>query len=200
MTRPWWLRAGAPFAAALATVLAMSLVAGAHDTDLVDPNDANGKLDIRSVRLAHDGRLFWTVVTFARWGVGGMWDSGYIMVMLDTRLSAEPEYYLLIRSNGSALLGSLWRVQATGPDSYLGAATVTRLSGRSASVGMRLRRLSFGPKRTFYRWWVLTLFTNDVCPRTCHDRAPNGTTVLQWRPGMSPGPSPSPSESPSSSP
>jgi hypothetical protein len=196
--RQRWLRAGASFAAALATILVMTFVAGAHDTDLVDPNDTNGKLDISAVRLGHDsGHLFWTVVTFARWGVVGMWDSGYIMVMLDTRFSAEPEYYVLIRSDGSSLLGSLWRVQATGPDSYLGTDPVRRLSGRSASVGLRLGRLSFGPKRTFYRWWVLTLFTNQVCPRTCHDRAPNRATVLQWRPGMSPTPSPSPSPSPS---
>jgi hypothetical protein len=196
-----WLRAAALLVAAVATVVAMSLVAGAHHTDLLDPNDARGKLDIHEVRLGHAaGPHFWTIVTFARWGIGEMWDAGYLMVMLDTRFSPEAEYYLLIRSDGTSLLGTLWRVHASGPDSNLGAVPVRRLSGRSASVQVRLSRLTFGPTRRFYRWWVLTLYTSAVCPRTCFDRAPNGTTVLQWRPGMSPTPSPSPSPSGSPTP
>jgi hypothetical protein len=185
-----WLRIAAPFALAFATVTFMTLIAAAHDTDLVDRNDTRGKLDVKRVRLAHEGRPpFWTVLTFAEWGVKEMWDRGYVMVLLDTQQGEQAEYYLLVRSNGRALEGSLWRARAFGPDSRMGGVLVRRLSRRSASVQVGLYRLTFGAKRTYYRWWVQTTYTSDVCRRTCHDRAPNASSVLQWRPGMSPTPS-----------
>jgi hypothetical protein len=184
------VRVVAPFAAALVTVVAMALVAGAHHTDLVDRNDARGKLDVREVRLRHEGTPpFWSVVTFAEWGVREMWDRGYVMVLLDTAKGEAAEYYLLVRSNGRAMEGSLWRVRAVGPDSRLGTVEVRRLSRRSVSVQVGLFRLTFGEKRDFYRWWVHTTYTSDVCRRTCHDRAPNRGGVVQWRPGRSPSPS-----------
>lgn len=127
-----------------------------------------------------------------------MWDRGYFMVLLDTEGGTGTEFYLLIRSAGRALEGSLWRARAVGPDSYLGSVPVRRLSRRSASVQVGLSRLTFGASRSFYRWWVETLYTSDTCRRTCHDVAPNGEPVRQWRPGMSPTPSPpSPTDSPS---
>jgi hypothetical protein len=196
-----WLRTAAPFAAAIATALLAALVAGAHDTDLTDPNDTRGQLDVREVRLAHDaGAPTWTVVTFARWGTLEMWDRGFVEILLDTQRGEPAEYYLLVRSNRFELQGTLWRLHAYGPDSYLGNVTVTRRSRRSVSVQVGLWRLTFGEKRDFYRWWVHTVFTSEVCRRTCHDFAPDGDAVLQWRPGRSPSPSVSPSPSPSSSP
>jgi hypothetical protein len=195
-----WLRTTAPFAAAIVTALLAALAAGAHDTDLTDPNDTRGKLDVREVRLAHETRTpIWTVVTFADWGVREMWDRGYVEVLLDTRSGEKIEYYLLVRSNRSELLGTLWRHHAFGPDSYLGPVPVSRRSRHSVSVQVGLWRLGFGEKREFYRWRVHTVFTSGTCRRTCHDNAPNGTSVLQWRPGMSPSPSVSPSPDPSSS-
>jgi hypothetical protein len=175
----------------MVTVVLVAAIAGAHDTDFDDPNDTAGKLDVSQVRLGHEGPAFWTIVTFARWSINELWDAGYLMVLLDTSNSADPEYYVLIRSDGNALLGSLWRIQSTGPDSYLGTAPVTRQSGRSASVRLRLRRLTFGPHRDYYRWWVITTYTADVCVRTCVDRAPNGDRMrVQWLPTPSPSPSP----------
>jgi hypothetical protein len=191
MSAARWIRASAAFAAVLGTILTMTLVAGAHDTDFVDPNDARGKLDVREVRLRHEGTPpFWSVVTFAEWGVREMWDRGYVMVMLDTQQGDAAEYYLLVRSNGRAMEGTLWRARTFGPDSRLGAVRVRRLSRRSVSVQVGLFRLTFGEKRDFYRWWVHTTYTSDVCRRTCHDRAPNAGGVVQWRPGRSPSPSP----------
>lgn len=194
------LRVTAPFAAALITIAVMSVGAGAHDTDFNDPNDARGRLDVRQVRLAHvPGPPTWTIITFAEWSTAGMWDRGYLMVLLDTQAGVGAEYYLLVRSVGKALQGSLWRVHATGPDSYLGSVPTSRPSRRSASVQVSLRRVTFGASRSFYRWWVQTVFTSDLCPRTCQDRAPNRETVLQWRAGMSPTPTPTPTPSPSPS-
>ena len=203
-----FIRAAAPFAAALVTIVLMTVVAGAHDTDFQDPDDARGKLDVKQVRLAHaPGPPTWTIVTFGEWTTPRMWDRGYLMVLLDTQSGVGPEYYLLVRSTGTALQGSLWRARSFGPDSYLGSVKTRRPSRQSASVQVSLKRLTFGANRSFYRWWVQTVYTSRVCPRTCHDRAPNRGTVLQWRPGMSPtpsppspSPSPSPSESPSESP
>jgi hypothetical protein len=197
MSRSRPLRVIVPFVVAIATVAAIAAGAGAHDTDFGDPNDTSGKLDVSQVRLGHEGPAFWTIVTFARWSVNELWDAGYLMVLVDTANNPDPEYYVLIRSDGNALLGSLWRIQPTGPDSYLGTAPVKRQSGRSASVQLRLRRLMFGPHRDYYRWWVITTYTADTCVRTCVDRAPNGTDMRQqWLPGRSPTPSPSPSPSP----
>jgi hypothetical protein len=200
VSRPFVLRASAPFAAALVTVALVAIVAGAHDTDLLDPNDTRGKLDVRQVRLAHQPLPpVWTVVTFAEWRTAEMWDRGYIMVLLDTSGGERADHYLLVRSVGSVLRGSLWQARIYGPDSYVGNVRVKRLSPRSASVQVGLSRLRFGAKRSSYRWWVQTVFTGPTCRRTCQDRAPNRGSVLQWRPGMSPSPSsPSPTEDPPS--
>jgi hypothetical protein len=184
----WW-RVVAPFVAAAMTVLVIAFVAGAHDTDLTDPDDATGKLDIQSVRLTHDGQPpQWRIVTYRRWTNYEMWDRGFIEVLLDTRQSVNPEYYLLLRTDRWRLTGTLWRIHAVGPDAFLGTVNVSRPSLRSATVQVRLGRLSFGEQRDFYRWRVHTVLTSESCPRTCHDRAPNGDWVVQWRPGRSPTP------------
>lgn len=198
------LRTVLPFLAAIATVGVMAMVAGAHDTDFTDPNDARGKLDVSKVRLAHQpAPPVWTILTFQEWRTREMWDRGYLMVMLDTQMGQPADHYVLVRSNLYSLEGTLWRIRSVGPDSYLGTVPVHRKSRRSVTLKVGLSRLAWGEKRAFYRWWVQTIVTSDRCPRTCQDRAPNGSaTVLNWRPGMSPTPSPSstPSPSPTSSP
>lgn len=183
------------FVLATATAVVLALVASAHDTDLSDRNDTRGKLDIETVRLVHDDRPpAWTVVTFARWGIHEMWDQGYLEVLLDTRRDERPEYYVLVRADEWALEGTLWR-NRVGPDANLGTVPVTRRSQRSVSVQVGLWRLEFGELRGYYRWRVHTMFTGDVCPRSCHDFAPDADddAVTQWRPGMSPTPTVSPS-------
>ena len=42
----------------------------------------------------------WTIVTFGEWSTAGMWDRGYLMVLLDTQSGVGAEYYLLVRSGG----------------------------------------------------------------------------------------------------
>jgi hypothetical protein len=185
------VRIASPFAAAILTVAMMAFIAGAHDTDVMDNNDVRGKLDMQKVRLRHQpGPPFWTIVTFQEWSPRDIWDRGYLMIFLDTTGGPPADYFLLIRSTGPALEGSLWRVRGVGPDTRLATVPVVRQSRRSASIQVGLRRLEFGAKRAFYRWWAQTIVTNDVCRRTCQDRAPNGDeNQLQWRPGMSPSPS-----------
>ena len=200
MTAGRWVRVLAPFVAAIATVSLMSIVAGAHDTDFDDPNDTRGLLDVRAVRLAHQpGPPRWSVITFPRWTIHQIWDRGYVMVLIDTRDGQGPDFYLLVRSVGTALQGTLWQIRSTGPDTYLGTVPVSKPGARSVTVEVGLRRLAFGPTRRFYRWSVQTVFTSATCTNTCQDRAPNPGMMLQWRPGMSPTPTPSPTSSPSPS-
>ena len=62
------MHTAAPFVVAVLTVALVALVAGAHDTDLTDPDDARGKLDVKQVRLAHQpGPPQWTIVTYGEW-------------------------------------------------------------------------------------------------------------------------------------
>ena len=82
------LRPGAPFVAALLTIVLMAIGAGAHHTDLADPNDTLGKLDVRRVRFDHTGAASWTLTTFSEWTTGSIWDRGYLLVMLDTEAGA----------------------------------------------------------------------------------------------------------------
>ena len=118
----------APFAAALVTVAVVAAIAGAHDTDFNDPDDTRGKLDIEQVRLAHQpGPPKWTLATFGEWRTAEIWDRGYLMVFLDTQGGAGAEHYLLVRSSGVVLEGSLWRLRNVGPDSYLGSVPVEPL-------------------------------------------------------------------------
>ena len=184
------------FALALVTAGLAAIVASAHHTDLTDPNDTRGKLDIEEVHLAHDVRPpVWTVVTYARWGIHQMWDRGYVELILDTRRDERPEYYVLVRADVWTLEGTLWRIRPKGRDVDLGAVPVKRRSLDSLSVEVGMWRLEFGDRRTSYRWRVHTMFTGDVCPRSCHDFAPDvdAEAVIQWRPGMSPTPTVSPS-------
>jgi hypothetical protein len=192
-------RALAPVVAAIVTVGLVSLAASAHDTDFNDPNDTPGRLDVSRVRLAHQpGPPRWSVIMFRGWTIREIWDRGYVMVLLDTRFSPATDFYLLVRSTGNALQGTLWEARSVGPDTFLGTVPVGKPSPRSVSVQVGLWKLTFGPSRRLYRWRVQTLFTSEACPRTCQDRAPNAGPVVQWRAGMSPTPSPSPSEAPAS--
>ena len=193
-----FLRAAAPLVVALATIALLAAVAGAHHTDRLDPNDTIGKLDVREVRLAHTpGPPRWTVETFAEWGTREIWDRGYIVIMLDTADGAGPEHYLLVRSSGRQLVGSLWRVRSGGSD-VLGSLEVDRFSRRSATVKVALSRLDF-------RWEAVllsvvgrdALLRRHVPPNLPRSHPQQGALV-QWRPGMSPTPSPSPSPSPAS--
>ena len=198
MTPHGWSRSLGSFVVAIAVASIAAITASAHDTDLKDPNDTRGTLDIRQVKLAHEDRPpMWTVVTFAEWRIHEIWDRGYVEILLDTRRDERPEYYALIRANEWTLEGTLWRIREIGPDSYLGTVPLKRMSGRSVSATVGLWRLEFGERRDYYRWQVHTIFTSDVCRRSCHDLAPNRAAVLQWRPGRSPSPSVSPSPSPS---
>ena len=158
-----------------------------------------GKLDVSTVRLAHQPAARSGRFTYQEWSIREMWDRGYLMVMLDTREGAPADHYVLVRSNLFSLEGTL-------ADPLRGAGLLPRHRPRAEVHAERVdpgraQPAAWGATRPFYRWWVQTIVTSDRCPHTCQDRAPNGgATALNWRPGMSPSPSPSPTSTPSPTP
>jgi hypothetical protein len=197
--------ATSPFRSAIPFLVAGLIVAAAvvaiatpsFHSDVNDPNDTRGLLDVRKVRLDHGGATEFTVLTFADWAAASIWDRGNGYVFLDTEGGDEPEYFVVVRSTGSELQASLWRDRRDRRDLFLRNVKVRRKSSDGVSVAVPIRSLKFGQFRTAYYWWAMTSFTGEVCRRTCLDRAPDDGAVEQWRPGMSPTPSnsPSPSES-----
>lgn len=191
-----WARRLIPFACAAATVAVLAIGAAAHHFDLRDANDTNGTLDIREVRLIHEGSpTELSVLTFSSWTTHGIWDRGSVIVYLDTRADEAPEYYVVVRSVGSGVAAEMWRDVRDGNDRRLFRVATWRRSRVGVSIRVPVKRLGFGPRRSSYRWFVQTLFTGAKCKATCLDRAPDEGAVEQWRPGMSPTPPTTPSPS-----
>jgi hypothetical protein len=190
-------RAALPFLVAGLTVALIAALASADRNRLRDPNDVRGVLDVRHARWEQvPGKApAWTVFTFNAWRTRDLWDRGWVFVQLDTKLSPDPDYYVLVRSLGSRLDAELFRIGGSGRGTHVADVGVGRPSGRAVTVRVPLKELEFGPARDYYLWRVVTMYTSDVCPRTCLDRVPDQGGELQWRPGMSPTPSPTASPS-----
>ena len=190
-------RAILPFVVAgLVVGLVATAMASWRRTDVKDPNDRPGVLDVRMVRFWHPKGLppEWTVITYNDWKPRQLWDHGYIHLFIDTEGREVPEYRVLVRSSGRNLLGSLWDI-AKRPghaDHFVRELTVWRKSSDGVSIKLPLKSMRFGPERKLFSWWAITTLTSEKCPYTCVDRAPGNGSVPQWRPGMSPPPSPSP--------
>lgn len=183
-------RSALPFlvAGSLALGMVVALAAPKFHSDIGDPNDTKGVLDVQRVRLDHEGGTEITVITFAEWTPASIWDRGNAYVFLDTEADEAPEYFVLVRSTGPDLQASLWRERRDRRDVYLRNVKVRRKSPDGVSVAVPIKSLEFGPARESYFWWATTSFTGNLCRRTCLDRAPDQGSVEQWRPGMSPSP------------
>ncbi|MDH4113690.1 MAG: hypothetical protein OEV60_13595 [Actinomycetota bacterium] len=197
--RAYAMRSIVPFviAALVVLVAVVAIASPSFHSGANDPNDTKGLLDVRRVRLAHKGGTEATVIMFASWSPAAIWDRGNVYVFLDTSGADDAEYFVLVRSTGSGLQGSLWRDRRDRRDVFLRTVKVRRKTGNGVSVAIPIKSLEFGGFRTSYFWWATTTFTGRVCRRTCVDRAPDDGSVEQWRPGMSPSPSPTNSPSPS---
>ncbi len=189
---------------AVVLALAVAGIAVAVNARLTDPHDTVGALDIREVKFAQPSGEppTWSVITATAWKVEALWDRGYVFVQLDTKGSEAADYYALIRSDGRTLRSVLFRVTAESGkgDAAVSPLAVWRKANVSVSVKIPLKLMTFGPTRSFYRWWVVTSLTSEKCSATCLDRAPDQGSVEQWRPGMSPTPAPSPTITPTPTP
>jgi hypothetical protein len=154
-----------------------------------DPDDTAGPLDVHEVRFSDQpgSPPMWTVITFDDWGTRQIWDQGYVLLHLDTFGTPDPDYYVLVRADRNELVGTLWRDAAS--DRRLFDVPARRRGSTGAQVSVPLRKLSIGPNRTLYRWYVTTLFTGTHCHRPCIDDAPDATMVEQPLPTPSPTPS-----------
>jgi hypothetical protein len=180
-------RRGAAAITALAVVAGLALpVLAARILAVEVLDDTRGLLDVHEVSfLDADGEPpAWTVVTFNRWTTREIWDRGYVVLHLDTLGSTEPDYFVLVRADRSDLVGTMWRDRAT--DRRLFEVPVRRRGERGVEVQVPLRKLSIGPERTLYRWYVTTLFGGGTCRRTCIDDAPDATMIEQPLPSASP--------------
>jgi hypothetical protein len=172
------------------TALALAWPALGEPTSFDDPNDTEGRLDVRTVRFDGARPPSWKIATFGPWTARQIWDRGYLMVQLDMRGDARVDHLAIVRSDGRDLLGSLNRVRRDGRLVRIGGIAVDKQGDRAVSLSIRLDRLSIGPGRTSYFWSVLTSTTSAVCPHTCFDAVPNTGMIEQPLPSPSPSPSP----------
>jgi hypothetical protein len=173
-----------------------TMFAQASHKDIKDLNDVDGRLDIRAVntfgKIQNPG---WKIIVSSRNTMTQLRDHGFFLVYLDTFGDTRSDYYLLVSSNGSKMLGKLWRDRARRPDRKLGKVPVWRPDKSSVSVRVPLSDMNMGGKeRLEYRWWVKTLFTGKNCRRVCFDRAPNRGAVTESN--GKPSPSPTDTEDP----
>ena len=184
--------AGLAVAATILTALPVLGGTTSHD----DPNDADGRLDVRSVTLDDTASpLEWRIAAFRPWTIREIWDRGFVVVQFDTKGDARVDHLAVVSSNGRNLTGTLNRVRADGRPVGIGRFHVNKAGGRAVALTIALHRLSIGAHRTSFSWNVVTSFLGGSCPRTCFDVVPDVGMVEQPLPGPSPsptGPSPSP--------
>jgi hypothetical protein len=115
-----------------------------------------------------------------------------VFLFVDTIGTPDGDYFMHVRSTGSRLVGSLWRVARNdgARDRRLRSVQTWRDSGNGVSVRLPLWAVNIGPARTSFRWWLFTSYLSSRCRTTCLDRAPDSGSVIQWLPGSSPTPSP----------
>ncbi|MGH2806100.1 MAG: hypothetical protein ACRDKT_02370 [Actinomycetota bacterium] len=176
---------------ALAAAVSLPLLALARHVELTDPDDTKGLLDIRRVTVAGSRRApTWTIATGARWTAEQMWDTGFLVVKIDTFGTRRADYYAIVNSDGRKFHGSLYRDRKKKPDRRLRGVRVDRADRRSLTIRIGLRELRRRESR-IYRWYATTLFASDNCRSTCIDRAPDQGAISEPEPAQTPTPTPS---------
>jgi hypothetical protein len=166
--------------AAVVAVVSLSGSAGAVRGRVMDPNDTRGPLDVRRVdTFLPGGPASWTIVTWNRWTARSIWDSGYLTIFFDRFGSERPDYYVLIRSDGSQLKGYLFRDRRRAHDRRISYVKVYKPSKNSVRVRVRLAKMAYGKRRVTYSWFVKTLNSGPRCRRVCFDRAPDRASVVE---------------------
>ena len=187
---------------AVATLaMVVSFGASASHSDIVDPDDTRGWLDVRRVTTDGGNRAQWKVVTWGSWQASQIWDAGYVTINLDTFGTPTPDYYILVGSVGTHLFGELWRDRVTKRDFRVSGVRVWRDARNSLSARIPLAKMTIGDRRVAYTWYVETLFTSDSCRRVCFDHVPDQGVVTEPLPVVTPTvtPTPAPTASPTPS-
>ncbi len=170
------------------------LLASAEHLNVRDTNDTQGKLDVRVVRLQGTEAPAFNIIMFPRWTARQIWDRGYVLVLFDTFGNPDYDYRAMVRSKQSSLEGILFRIRANGGQRRVADLSVWREGPKHLAVSVPLDLMRVGESRTYYRWYVETLFTSNNCPDVCFDLVPSESGVIE--PLSSPSPTPSQSPSP----
>jgi hypothetical protein len=189
-----WIAAGA---AAIVGFVALFAYARPN---VDDPNDAGGVLDIRRVDFKGEDRPRFKTITFATWTVDRVHDRGFVLVYFDTRGGERFDFYALARSNGKEMVARLYRDRRQKKDVIVAGLDSWRANKRSVTIRVPLAKLGVAESRTFYRWYVQTLFTGPSCKKVCFDKVPDGNPTTQPLPGATPTPTPVPSPTASPTP
>lgn len=167
--------------ATTATILLAAAPAGAAKMAISDPNDVRGPLDLKEVIRSGNNKLTWRLITYGKWRVAGIWSEGTLVVDLDTRFDAAPDYYVTIFPTHNRLKARLFRDRKTKKDYQVGKVKVWRKNGRSASIQLSLSRVNVGDDRATFSWRAQSLFNGSSgCREVCFDMAPqNGAWVSE---------------------
>jgi hypothetical protein len=96
----------------------------------------------------------------------------------------------MVRSNGSKLIGELWRDRRKKDDYKMGELDTFRRHKRSVTIRVPLAKMKTPSDRQFYRWIAKTLMIGENCRAVCIDRIPDQGTERQNLPGVVPTPTP----------
>ncbi|MGH2735908.1 MAG: hypothetical protein ACRDKZ_10035 [Actinomycetota bacterium] len=172
-------------------------IANARHVDPRDGNDTRGTLDVRKVKSWGPGsKPGFRIITFRRWTAEQIWDYGQAIVNLDTFGKNRPDYYVVVRSSGSGMKGTLWRDRKSKSDRRVAKVGVWRPDRRSINMQIPMSKLRRGKSRVFFAWYVQTLFQSNSCRRVCFDRAPNKGRIKDPNGRPTPKPTDTPTPTP----
>jgi hypothetical protein len=146
-------------------VLLALLASPAFAATYVDANDAPGRLDIRRLvssservggRVTYDAR----VEMFRRWGPRHLGLGQIFLVKFDSRGTRRVDFYVVVRGDGSRVVGDLYRARPR----RLVEEDIAAKNPRSLTVFVS--RASLNPTKPI-RWFVATTY----------DRAPDRGTI-----------------------
>lgn len=135
-----------------------------------DPNDTPGILDLDELTMNHgDGKLRITIRTHGPWPSDEIYGQNYFRVGLDSRGSAEIDFYAMVTRNGGPLEGFL----ARGSDGeYRGEIELSREDDRTVKLVFRKSRLD--PRPSYIDWRVQSRYEDSGdCQPICTDLAPD---------------------------
>jgi hypothetical protein len=164
----------------LTLVLALAAPAAATHTDLTDPNDVDGLMDLSAVQFRHEsGPYRWIFKTYPAWTVRKIWDRGTFVIQLDTLGDEAIDYFVVVRSDGRSMVADLFRKRRHGTEVRLRSLDAGRAGDHGASVDLARRHLRYGANRTSFSWRTITTFVGVKCRVTCLDLAPDDGTMVE---------------------
>ena len=179
----------AVIAVALVGALALvPLLASARHTSVPDANDTRGLLDIQQLDVeGSNTRPRWILLSYERWTIEDIWDTGFVLIHLDSFGDDAFDYYAMVRSDGNRLIASLYRDRENKSDRFLQNVSVSKPTRRTMEVSIPLSKIRVRDNGT-YHWFARTLFTSGRCQDTCIDRAPDSGAVSETIPNPLPTP------------